>query len=175
MYRSPSQAVKRLAATLFPLLLVACQPAVDQVEVPGWRHLTSADIRQIEDEHLAQDPTTPRRVTAVSADFNGDGKTDRVAFLVSEDNAQFAPYFFDGAGAAPIALEPGEDRSRLWRYSLAPLPPAIAYELCTEKADATSCEHEKAFKSTAIAVYEVDHGGSVHLWNGQSFVQRTMK
>jgi hypothetical protein len=159
------------AVGLAAILLAACEAPLP--EVAGWRAPTSAEIQSMIEARRAEQPEP---VTQVRGDFNGDGKPDRVALLVNETEDRFAPYLFDGAGAAPAELVHGEARSHMYHYSLAVLPAAAVYEFCTEDGhDEASCDRDKALHSPVILFFEVDNGGSLFAWNGVSFVERTIR
>jgi hypothetical protein len=159
-----------LAAILTAGGLAACQPPLPTVE--GWRELTAEEFKTLAAERRADDATTPPPVISVGGDFNGDGKRDRVAFLVSDANAQFTPYMFDGAGGPPTPLAHGDARSRMWRYSLAVLPPGILYGICQEEAEeGRNCARDAPSTTPAIVFFEFNHGGSSIAWNGSNYVE----
>lgn len=162
------------AVALAAILLAACQAPLPQVQ--GWRQITSGEAQALTEARRAEHPEQPPPITEVQGDFNSDGKPDRVVLMVNEAENRFAPYLFDGAGAAPAELVHGEARGHMSRFSLGVLPAGAAYDFCIEDShDEASCERDKALHSPVILFYEVDNGGSLFAWNGVSFVERTIR
>ena len=81
------------------LILAGCQP--DKPLVDGWRPLTRLETKQLGEQRIAEEYYDPGPRPSISGDFNGDGKSDRVMFMVDDAGERFEPYFIDGAGAAP--------------------------------------------------------------------------
>lgn len=172
MGRGSTRGVARGAAILLALGAAACEAEPPPATVEGWRELTKSEVKAASAERLADDPETPPLKTAVRGDFNGDGRSDRVAFLVTDDGRRFAPYFFDGAGASPFELTGGDAFGRLWRYNLAVTPPGLAYGSCIETKDEAECQDEKRLIGPTIVFFEVNRGGTVIAWNGTRFEER---
>ena len=162
------------AVALAALLLAACQAPAP--EVAGWRRLTGDEVRALTEARRAEHPEQPPPSTETRGDFNGDGHEDRVVLLVNETEKRFAPYVFDGAGAPPVELAPGDTRERLYRYSLLALPSGAREAMCGDGAlDSSDCRRgAESMRSPVIVFFEVDHDGSLFLWNGAGYAARPM-
>lgn len=157
--------------------LAACQP--DKPLVEGWRPLTNLEIKELGEKRIAEEEFGPLK-TSVSGDFNGDGKTDRVLFLVDEAKTRFDPYFIDGAGAPPEQLTRGDRADKLWRYTLFKIPHKLAYGMCMEDYretfDRKRCAPFKAIAAPVVVLTEVDRGAQAFYWaNGRSTEMRFSK
>lgn len=163
-----------IAAALITTSLAGCE--ADKPLVEGFRPLTRLEAKQLDERRIAEKNYDPSRVS-ISGDFNGDGKSDRVMFLVDEAVERFEPYFVDGAGAAPEKLTRGDKFDKLWRYNLFKLPSKIAYGMCIEEgyrkpSDPGECEPFKEIRTSVIVVTELDEGGQVFYWANGGFTER---
>jgi len=160
---------RSLGALVFVgLLATGCEAPLPKVE--GWRQLSGREIASLTDARRAEHPEQPPPRVEVTGDFNGDGKPDRALLMVNQAGDRFAPYVFDGAGAAPVAVAGEEARDRLYRYSLAVMPEGSVYGFCDEGSlDTTNCEGLKSLRGAALIFFEVDNGGSIYGWDGSSY------
>lgn len=161
------------------LALGGCQP--DKPLVEGWRPLTRLEVKQLGEKRIAEENYDPGPRPSISGDFNGDGKSDRVMFLVDAAGERFEPYFVDGAGAPPARLTRGDKFDNLWRYNLFRLPSKMAYGMCVEEgyrepvADPGECEPFKETRTPVVVVTHLDQGGQVFFWANGGFAERRFR
>ena len=160
------------------LILAGCQP--DKPLVDGWRPLTRLETKQLGEQRIAEEYYDPGPRPSISGDFNGDGKSDRVMFMVDDAGERFEPYFIDGAGAAPEKLTRGDKFDKLWRYNLFKLPSRLAYGMCIEEgyrkpSHPSECEPFMEVRTPVIVFTELDEGGQVFYWANGGFTERRFK
>ena len=135
----------------------------------GWRLPSTAEaaaLGRAADKALGQ---PAHQMLAVRADFDGDGRTDRAAFLLKGN--RFALFVARASVGRWTWLDDGETRDRLAVYTLAVIPPGAFEPTCMGGLGEPGepCRGRFRTRRPAITLTVQESAEIIYWWDGRRF------